>query len=334
MPFLYVTEQGSTMRCCGGRLVIAKKRETLLEVSCIKLDAILVFGAVQISTQAMAMLLREGIEVAFLTRQGKLKGQLTPAKPRNIDLRIAQYRGSENPAVALTLAQSIVRAKIQSGIAVLQRFLANHPEKRAAVAPALERLDERVALIGRTESLASLNGTEGSAAHEYFAAFGSMLLSDFTFTKRTRRPPTDPVNALLSFGYTLLANELHQLLDAVGFDPYLGFLHKVDYGRPSLALDLAEEFRHPLIDRFTLFLVNRRILSGGDFYRDGGSSGVYLTPDGMKTYLTQYERWMNSETIADGPARISFRACFRRQAQRLASALRGGDAYEPFRYPG
>lgn len=335
MAILYITEQGAILRKSGDRIVVEKDEAVLLEVPCHKIDAVLIFGAVQVTTQALSELLEHGIELALLTRHGRLKGQLTPIKSKNILLRMAQYERSRDPQFSLAVAKEIVRAKIANGLEILRRFTYNHPDRRGEMTPEMARLEECERQIDQEEGREGLNGIEGVAARAYFGAFGKMILADLSFPGRKRRPAPDPVNALLSFGYTLIANEIHSLLDAIGFDPYLGFFHQIDYGRPSLALDLMEEFRHPLVDRFTLTLVNRRVLTEGDFHLDGASGSMYLNPEAMKTYFSHFERWMR-EDLVTGPdgKKVSYRRAFQLQAHRMADALRNRMPYVPFRYGG
>jgi CRISPR-associated protein Cas1 len=177
----------------------------------------------------------------------------------------------------------------------------------------------------------SLNGIEGIAARHYFSGLGKMMLGAFGFDGRRKRPATDPVNALLSLGYTLVFNEISSLLDGMGFDPYLGYYHKVEYGRASLASDLQEEFRAPIVDRLTLRLINNRMLNQGDFYKNPKGDGVYLTRDAMKRYFAEYEDLMNNEFVhPETKEKTTFRKCFRIQIERLAACVKGETEYIPF----
>jgi len=333
MATLYITEQGSILRKTGDRIIVEKDEQALLDVPCHKVDAVLIFGAVQVTIQALSELLEHGIELALFTRHGRLKGQLTPIKSKNIVLRMAQFERARDPAFVLQTARALVRAKIGNAMTVLRRFAYNHPEQKSALDIEVARLETHLASIDRVQELAALNGLEGIAGRAYFAGLAQMVLADLLFPGRRRRPAPDPINALLSFGYTLIGNELHSLLDGMGFDPYLGFLHQIDYGRPSLALDLLEEFRHPLVDRLTLTLINKRILQEADFALDPASGSMYLTPEAMKVYFRHFERWMLEERI-DSPdgQKLGFRRVFQLQAQRMADAVRTGAVYQPFRY--
>ncbi len=333
MATLYITEQGSILRKTGDRIIVEKDDQVLLEVPCHKVDTVLIFGAVQVTIQALSELLEHEIELALFTRHGRLKGQLTPIKSKNIVLRVAQFERARENGFTLQTARELVRAKIGNAVAVLRRFAYNHPERKAALDAEVTRLQTHLMSLDEVQDLPSLNGLEGIAGRAYFAGFSQMILADLPFPGRRRRPAPDPINALLSFGYTLVGNELHSLLDGMGFDPYLGFLHQIDYGRPSLALDLLEEFRHPLVDRLTLTLINKRILQEADFTLDSTSGSMYLKPDAMKVYFRYFERWMLEERVdaLDGQT-VGFRRAFQLQAQRLAEAIRNGAVYQPFCY--
>jgi CRISPR-associated protein Cas1 len=181
-------------------------------------------------------------------------------------------------------------------------------------------------------NLAALLGHEGAGARVYFAAFSKMLRHRLGFTGRQRHPAPDPVNALLSLGYTLVYHELSSLLDGLGFDPYLGFFHQPRFGHAGLASDLLEEFRAPLVDRLTLSLINRRVFADTDFYQHT-SGGVYLHDEPRKRYFLEYEAFVSREFRApDDSGAIDFRRLFRRQAERLRRLLLLGEPYEPYKF--
>ena len=174
-------------------------------------------------------------------------------------------------------------------------------------------------------------GIEGSAARDYFAAFGKMILGGFEFKGRVKRPPTDPVNAMLSLSYTMIFNEISSLLDGLGFDPYLGYFHSVDYGRPSLAADLIEEFRAPAADRLTLYLVNQKIFKHEDFHENPKGGGIYFRRDALKRYFVEYEQMLNREFLHPvTQERTTMRKCFRLQAEKMAAVIQKGGSYIPF----
>lgn len=330
MPAVYVTEQRSIIRKTSDRLVVEKEGKVLMEIPCLKIDTVLIYGNVQVTTQALVEMLDHGIELAILSRSGKLYGQITPQKAKNFPLRKRQYEvGLTEERYCLQFAREVVAAKIESSAAVLQRYRSNHPK---ALSPAdVQDLLSRITPARSALSLDTLRGIEGTAAARYFAALPGMVSPPFTFDGRNRRPPRDPVNALLSFGYVLVGKELQSLLDALGFDPYLGFYHQVEYGRPSLALDLLEEFRAALVDRFSLGLLNLHILKPQDF-TETPEKGVMLHREALKVYFARYEKELTSG-VSLGAETLTWRDIFRRQAERLARALLTGEPYEAFRLP-
>lgn len=332
MAVLYLTEQGAIVRKTGDRLIVEKDGKKLAEIPCAKLESILVFGNVQVTTPALAELLDHGIELAFLTVGGRLRGQLTPPKAKNMPLRMRQYDAARDEPFRLALARELVRAKVENAAAMLARHRGHHQDR--VPREAIESLETAALSVEKASSLDALRGVEGAAAARYFGAFPGLLPEGWTFPGRQRRPPPDPVNALLSFGYVLVGNELQSLLDAIGFDPYLGFFHEVEYGRPSLALDLLEEFRAPLVDRFAATLLQLGTLRREDFVA-GPEGGVVLGREGLKTYFAAWERGLAQpiELGEPGERPMTFRDLFRRQAERLARALTEGEPYRGFRLP-
>jgi CRISPR-associated protein Cas1 len=207
---------------------------------------------------------------------------------------------------------------------VLDRYRARNPVPEGWE-QVRQSLEQSTLAVQGARDIAALDGVEGAAARAYFGALMAFNGSAFTWPGRVKHPATDPLNAMLSLTYTLLMNEFTALLEGVGLDPYLGFLHQVDYGRPSLALDMMEPFRHPVADRFVLTMVNRAIFDATDFRDRGDQPGVFLASGAMKRYLAEYERWMLAR-----PAR--FREVLRTEVERLVVALREGASFEPFRF--
>lgn len=328
MANIYLTEQNSILRKTGDRLIVEKDDEILLDVQCHKIDAVLIFGNVQFTTQAVHELFEHGIEMAILTRRGRLIGQITSPATKNIELRLAQFRGFERPDFRLQLARNIISGKVQNCMNIMKAFSYNHPE--IDLKADIRKVQIFSEAVLHTESIEQLLGIEGNAAKAYFQGLGRMILGDFVFNGRKRRPPPDPVNALLSFSYTLIFNEISSLLDGMGFDPYLGYLHKPDYGRPSLACDLIEEFRPIAGDRLTLNLINNRILSGDHFHSHSTGEGVYLTREGMKKFFIEYERFLTKEfSHPVSGETVTLRRCFRLQAEMMARCVRQGEEYLP-----
>jgi CRISPR-associated protein Cas1 len=302
----------------GPGAVLAEAR--LADVSQVSL-----YGNVQVSTQVVHTLLEVGVPIAYFTFGGWFNGMTLGLPSKNIELRRRQFLAAQNSTVCLELARTITAGKIENQRTLLRRNGA--PDERT-----LEEMKRMAKRCEEAENLGALLGVEGNAARAYFSAFGSMLRprgqSDepgpfrFEFEKRNRRPPTDPVNALLSYAYSLLAKDLTVVCWAVGFDPYLGVYHQPRFGRPALALDLMEEFRPVIADSVVLTAINTGVVTGADFLRRGPA--VALTPDGRKRFLQCYERRMDS--LVTHPVfgyQISYRRVLDVQARLLARRLSG-----------
>jgi CRISPR-associated protein Cas1 len=222
-----------------------------------------------------------------------------------------------------------VTGKVGNCLALLKSFSYNHPNINYG--SEISEIETLARDISGSDNVASLRGIEGTVARTYFSGFGKMILGEFTFEGRKKHPSTDPVNALLSFGYTLIFNEISSLLDGLGFDPYLGYFHEVEYGRASLACDIQEEFR-AAIDRFTLYLINNRMLNKDDFYQNQKDGSMYLKREAMKKYFSEYEKQMNREFVhPDTKENTTLRKCFRIQAEGLANIIKSGGVYMPFK---
>ena len=233
VAYLYLTEQGAVLRKAGDRFLVEKDDEVLLDLPYHKLETVLLFGNIQVTTQAMAELLEKGVHLSLFSRQGQYRGSLSPPRGRNIELRLAQFDCYRDAARSLGLARAVVRAKTANGLAVLRRYRARN-EVAAEFDARVKALEETVAGCEGAATVAALDGSEGASAHAYFTLLMEFNKSDLAWPGRQKHPAPDPLNALLSLAYTLLMHELAALLEGAGLDPYLGFLHQVDYGRPSL----------------------------------------------------------------------------------------------------
>jgi len=328
---LYVTQPGAFVHQTHGRLRVTKGTTLLQEVRLADIERVVILGGTAgLTSQAAACLMEAGIETAFLSATGRFRGWLSPAKGRGVTLRLAQFAAYSDTAKRLPLARAIVGQKIRNGDALLARFARNHAE----FDPARERarMARALASAGSASDIDALLGHEGDAAAAYFGAFGRMLGNGFTFSVRSRRPPRDAANALLSLGYTLLSAETTSAVAGAGLDPALGMLHAPDEGRPSLGLDLAEEFRQPVVDRLVLHLANNRVLSpASDFEDKGPGDGFRLKAESRRKFFLAYEaRLTEAFRLSDGGPQTCLRDCLRDQARALARAIRDGGAYRPF----
>jgi len=265
MHALAVTEQGTTVHAEGDCLLIRRGETVFKRVRIGELDQVLLFGRVELSSGAVAVLARKGIDVVYLTQHGTFRARLVTHGSNNVELRLTQMRRAGDPQFAAGIARSIVLGKVKHQRQVLLR--AQRRLRDPNVAQVLGRMRVIVEQLPRETDVDRLRGIEGQAAALYFSVFGRLIRTgDFVFTHRNRRPPRDPVNATLSFGYALLTNMAESEVARCGLDPMIGFFHQPAYGRPSLVLDVIEEFR-PLIDDLMLRMINRRQLGVIDFQR-------------------------------------------------------------------
>lgn len=285
---LYITRQESYLHKERETIVIKNGNEKLGQFPALTIGNILCFGQVSVSPPLMGYCAEQGIGLAFYSEFGKFLARVEGKQTGNVLLRRAQYRWADDENKAIEIARNMVAAKIANCRAVFMREIRNHGENKQ-----LDIVVNQLAgCIRRTKtasSIANLMGIEGEAAALYFSEFNELLRgSNFTFGGRVRRPPTDPVNALLSFVYSLITHECASALQGVGLDPYVGFLHQDRPGRQSLALDLLEEFRAPLADRFVLTLINRKQIKSSDFNHEG-SGAVQLKDEARKTLLVAWQ---------------------------------------------
>ncbi len=337
MGHLFVREQGAVLRKRGERLVVQKDEETLAEVRCHTLDAVCVFGGVQVTTDALAEILRQGIDLALLTLDGRLKGRLVPPCGKNVYLRLQQFERCSDDAWCLRSARSVVAAKVTAAGRLVGRYCRNHPGATAYLGERTTRLAELARRAASASDLDALRGIEGTAAAEYFLAYGLVVPKELAFPGRRRRPPTDPVNALLSLGYVLLANRLSALVEAAGLDPAVGFFHQLRYGRPSLALDLAEEFRTPVVDRLVARLLNLRLLTAEDFEHGGDersqAGGTRLRDAAFTRFLGHYRRQLERRVRLAEDRVVPLERALEVQVERLAAAVRDGVPYRALTIP-
>ncbi|MBC2595164.1 type I-C CRISPR-associated endonuclease Cas1 [Ruficoccus amylovorans] len=334
---LFVTQEGTYLHRDGAAVEVRQEGKPRLRVPLHNLDGICCFAwDCTASAALLAACAEADVTVSFHTPSGKFQAATRGFTSGNILLRRAQYRASEDESLSLAIARNMVAAKIANARQVILRVVRDHgsrdEEKAARLSAAAEQLTHRVRFAQAADNLDSLRGVEGDAATFYFGAFSDLLTNnEFVLDARQRRPPIDPVNALLSFCYTLLMHDCRSALEGCGLDPQCGFLHRDRPGRQSLALDLMEELRAPIADRVALTLLNRRQLGHKDFEtRENG--GVYLKPDGRKTVFAAWQERKQTEILHPLlDERISYGLLPHIQARLLARHLRGDlDGYPAF----
>ncbi len=292
---------------------------------------VVIVGRAGATTPALLALLEAGVPLLFVRPNGRLVGRLLPPMPPNVPLRRAQYGRDADADFCFRLARAVVVGKLRN-----QRVLAARLGRRGAAGEggraAAATLAAAVASAEACGDVDALRGVEGAAARAYFAAYRAAFRPEWGFEKRTRRPPKDPVNALLSLGYSLLTQAMVSALEVVGLDPYLGYFHAERAGRPALALDLVEEFRTPVVDSLVLNLMAWRQLRQDDFGPDD-EGGVALSPRGLRLFLTAFSGKLESPLrVRELGRALSYRKLFEVQAHALARVVRGEqETYRSFR---
>lgn len=332
MALLALVQQGSRLGVVGGALQVQRGGAVVETLQPHQVDEVHLYGGVSLSTAARNLLLREGIDVVFLTRDGRYRGRLVGAESRQGRRRLQQYAAVHDEARRLAIARAVVAGKVANQRRLLLRRQESlRSEGLADVLVALRGLGARAA---EAPGLEQLRGLEGLAARRYFEGFREALRNPaFTFDGRNRHPPRDPVNACLSFGYTLLLVRVEDAVRAAGLDPFLGFLHDAGRGAPSLALDLMEELR-PAVDGVVLNLLNRRQLGPEDFRQppaeelgaraELADGAVYLGDVGRTILIRAWERRLDRRD--PHPAREerwTLRELLREQARQLARVVEG-----------
>ncbi len=354
MSTLYLTEDYATVRrdsedCLliqiperkdhGNVTAPAQKRRIPL----IKVDDVVVLGEVTMTSSAIHMLLEKNIEIHFLNYSGSFKGRLTPGLAKNSLLRLAQHRAHAQFSQRYELARRFVVGKISNQRTLLQRAQRRHPDAELeknidCIARVISQLSCSTDLSENTITPTLVNGDagihgtpletvlgmEGQASAAYFSCFGKLIADPHTwpFPGRVKRPPTDAVNALLSYGYSLLTSKVSSMLHIVGFDPFIGYLHSSTYGRPALALDLMEEFRPLIVDSVVITMLNNRMLTPANFHVELGAYRLEKEP--RKLFLKQFEDRLNEEiTHPVFGYKAKYRYCIELQARLLAKYLTG-----------
>lgn len=331
---LFVTTQGAYLAKEGETVVVKVERETRLRLPIHTLGSIVCFGNVGASPFLMGFCGERGITLSFLTEYGKFLARVQGEVSGNVLLRRQQYRFADNEDFSAKLATSFVKGKIANSRHVIKRMLRDHGERveKDILQDAISRLNHSLEALKVNLALDKVRGVEGDSSHVYFQIFDHFLLNnkeDFYFTKRSRRPPLDRVNCLLSFLYTMLMNDVRSALESVGLDPAVGFLHRDRPGRAGLALDMMEEFR-PWVDRTVLSLINLGQVKGRGFTVSEGG-GVRMDDDTRKTVLTVYQK--KKQDVLVHPfvdEKMPVGLLFHIQALLLARFFRGDlDGYPP-----
>lgn len=346
MSVLYLSEQHSVLRLDGDTLVVRASANPALgrnepymkRFPLGKISQVVMLGNITSTAPVIEALLAQRTEIVYLTRFGKFIGRVSGEDHKHGQLRLLQGRAHDYPPTLLSIAKVCVRSKLHNQRTLLLRNNRPRDDKRveqaaAAIASLIEQVDtlpddeisppdpkqpQKGTLLGK------LMGIEGAAAAAYFPGYGALLADEWQniFTKRQKRPPTDPVNALLSYGYTLLINQTAAAAQIVGFDPYIGYLHSTQYGKPALALDIVEMFRAPIVDSVVLTLLNNRMLTFNDFEETFGT--WRMKDDARRSFLSKFEERLNMEiTHPVFKTKVTYRRCLELQMRLLSRWLLG-----------
>lgn len=327
MAILYLTEQGTTINLTAGRIVVRKNDKLLQELPIFKLEQIVAYGNVHLTPAVIAYCLQHGIEVAFFSSKGKFRGRLQPEFTKNTVVRQQQYKRAADPQFCLKLASVFVIGKLRNMIAMIRQQRRLRDGGRSPLA----ELERTLVKIPEAKSIDQLNGYEGAASAAYFKAFRAALKGDWGFGAREYHPPKDPVNALLSLGYTLLYNDSYGAVNLVGLDPYMGFYHQPRHGHACLASDLMEEHRSVLIDRMVLTTLNLQMIKPAEFEQQP-NGGMTLKPDALKRFFAIYAQTVKGNIWYPYTGiQTTYRQVIEFQARQLVRVLLGDEpTYYPF----
>jgi len=335
MTTLYVSTEGAIVRLVDERLTVVKDKERLADMPLHKLESVVLFTSASITPAAMQALAERRIDLCFTNYYGRFFARLQPSDSAHVRLRRAQYRALDDESLRLKIARAIVIGKLNNQRIILLRARRSDnitPEKAKLFSSAIERMRQASRGARLAATLDEVRGHEGAGAATYFSVFNEMILNpDFSFSTRTKQPPLDPVNAMLSFGYSMLAKDAISASSMVGLDPFAGYLHGERYNQPSLALYLMEEFRPLIVDTTVLALVNRRQLKPEGFSKQLGGA-ILMDDDTRKIFLRAYEERKRTEVKHPHFATTTnYMYAIEMQARIISKVLLGQiESYIPF----
>ncbi|WP_019001907.1 CRISPR-associated endonuclease Cas1 [Succinimonas amylolytica] len=320
MAYLCISEQGAFLGISGNRFTVKSKGEVIKSVPAEVVDVIEIFGNVQVSTQCLTKCLRSGIDVIYLSMNGSYQGRLISLSHANSIKQRKQLCYSNDRDFSLTISKNIIAAKISNQIAILRRYGRNRNTDLSAGFRNM-RLAEKAVM--KCSVISQILGHEGYAAKEYFKYLGGLTDPQFAFNGRTRRPPRDPFNSLISFGYTLLFNEIIGIIELKNLNPFWGFIHHDHLKHQSLASDLMEEWRAVIVDSLAMSCLNGHEIVMSNFRQNENNQGIYLNQEGIRLFLSKFENKMNTKSryLDFIDYAISFRKAIEYQIERLIKAI-------------
>ena len=331
MSNLYIYEQGIVLRYKENRLLIMYTNGDYKSIPIENIDNVVIFGGIQLSTACMHNLLAKGIHVTFLSKNGSYFGRLESTSNINIDRQREQFRKSDDKEFCLAIGKKFIKGKATNQRTLLIR--ANRDLKSEVLSSLINRMFGIIKDINDSKTIEELMGVEGYLAKLYFNALNRIINKKYSFKTRTKRPPKDPFNAIISFGYTLLHYEIFTILVTKGLNPYAAFLHSDRHKHPALCSDLMEEWRAILVDSMAIALLNNNKIAHEDFDFDEKSGGVFLNKKACEKFVKHFEKRLRQEVsyITEVPYKMSFRRIIEYQVMLLIKALENNNAdmYKP-----
>jgi CRISPR-associated protein Cas1 len=330
MSYLYVCEQGASIGLADNRFQIKCRDGMVKSIPAEALEVIEVFGKVQITTQCIEECLKRGVNILYYSTNGAYYGRLISTNHVNVQRQRLQAERTKDLDFRIAFSKRLIDAKIRNQIVVMRRYArhGNYNVERSVV-----EMQNMYKKLENAKSIEQVMGYEGTAAKTYFRELGRMIDPQFAFSGRTRRPPKDPFNSLISLGYSIILNEFYGKIEGKGLNPYFGVMHSDHEKHPTLASDLMEEWRAVLIDSLALSMLNGHELCKDDFYTETEQPGVFLEKDGFKKYIQKLENKFRTETryLSYIDYSVSFRRAMDLQINQFVKVLETNDVelYHP-----
>ncbi|MBD2302819.1 CRISPR-associated endonuclease Cas1 [Nostoc sp. FACHB-190] len=329
MTTLYITDQGAYLSIKNQQFQVFYQQELRIKIPVVRVTSIVLFGCCNVSHGAVSLALQRRIPIMYLSQKGRYFGRLQAEGMAKVEYLARQVQCSQYPEFTKKQAEAIVRAKLHNSRIMLMRL--NRRVKSEQATKAIAQLELYMEKLPFAEDINMLRGYEGIAATTYFQALGSLVTGEFTFEKRTKRPPTDPINSMLSLGYTLLSQNVHSLIQSVGLHTHFGNLHVPRDNHPALVSDLMEEFRALVVDSLVVYLTNRNLFTIEDFTSPDERNGVYFQPHALKKFLKYWEERLQTEVNhPHTDCKLPYRRCIELQVREYIACLMGEvEIYRP-----
>ncbi len=331
MTTLYVTDQGAYISVYRYQFQVFYQRQLRIKVPVNQVSQIVLFGCCNLSHGAVKLSLSRRIPILFLSQTGRYFGRLKEEGRAKVDYLMQQVKCANDPDFVRRQAEAIVAAKLHNSRVLLMRLNRRRSDRNLLVEKGIDEIADLIVRLPAADSLDALRGYEGHGATLYFQALGSLFVGEFAFEKRSKRPPTDPVNSLLSLGYTFLSQNVFSFVLMLGLHPHFGNLHVPRDNHPALVSDLMEEFRAQLVDSLVSYLINKKIFEPSDFTPPDDRDGVYLHPHSLKKFVKHWEDKLQQSIVHPHTnVRVPLRRCIELQVREYLAALMGEvEVYRP-----